>query len=113
LDEPPEVIGTKNNCHHCFPFVFSELPSLFYEFEQLPYGIINYKPNPSMEVDIALQSFTGLSSQEFSHCFMPGHQDPYWCGVDLDLNATPEEVGRNLLSFINCKLNLRLYRLDL
>lgn len=105
LEEPPEVIGSNNICHTCFPFVFSELPSLFHEFEQLPYGIIVYRPDRLLEADLALMEFMGLSPNEFYYCFIPGHQNELCGDNKLTMYATPEELGQHLIEFIQNKLD--------
>ncbi|MCW3085087.1 MAG: hypothetical protein JWP12_2453 [Bacteroidetes bacterium] len=105
LEEPPEAVGSNNICHTCFPFVFSELPSLFHEFEQLPHGIIVYRPDRSLEVDLALMEFMGLSPYEFYYCFIPGHQNELSGDNGLSIHATPEEVGQHLIRFIQDKLD--------
>ena len=104
MDAPVTVFSETRTYYDPFPMVTGELPHLYSEWEFWAYGKIRYKPKPRLDEDEALKHFLGLNKKEFAHLFIPTMQSKDYGGMELSINATPEQVANNIKIFLDLVL---------
>ena len=74
---------------------------MFPEWEKGSNWTVVYKPKPEFEENRGLMHFLGLTEMEMNHLFVPTQQSPsIFGGEDLGVDATPQEVAKNIYAFM-------------